>query len=114
MIGVVRRGALVLAAWWALPAFAQGAPDPLAVCTACHSDAPDATAPSLRGIVGRPAASQPDYHYSGPLRRSGLIWTAENLRAFIIDPQSVVPGTRMPFAGATPQEAARIVARLRR
>ena len=115
--GRIRR-AVWLPALWAMPAIAQGTPnplpDPLAVCTACHSDAPDATAPSLRGIIGRPAGSQPDYRYSGPMRRSGLTWTAENLRAFIIDPQAVVSGTRMPFAGATPQEAARIVARLQR
>jgi cytochrome c len=81
-------------------------------CLACHSEAADAPGPSLKGIVGRSAASLPDFRYSGPLRRSGIVWDEAKLRAFVTDPQSVVPGTRMPYAGTSPQEAARITAAL--
>jgi cytochrome c len=50
-------------------------------------------------VVGRKAASVPGFRYSGPLRRSGLTWTPETLTAFVTSPQTVVPGTRMPFEG---------------
>jgi cytochrome c2 len=33
------------------------------------------------------------------LRRSGIIWTADRLDAFIADSQTFLPGNRMPFAG---------------
>jgi len=91
---------------------AQAQDDPLAVCLACHTEAADAPGPSLAGIVGRAAASLSDFRYSGPLRRSGIVWNEANLRAFVTDPQGAVPGTRMPYAGASPAEAARITAAL--
>jgi len=68
-------------------------------CAACHNDQPGALGPSLAGVVGRKAASLPGYRYSGPLSRSGLTWTPDTLTAFVIAPQSVVKGTRMPFEG---------------
>jgi len=95
-----------------LASAAQAQEEPLAACLACHTEAADAPGPSLNGIVGRPVASLPNFRYSGPLRRSGIVWNEANLRAFITDPQSVAPGTRMPYAGASPQEAARITAAL--
>lgn len=103
---------LAMIASLALAPAAQAQDGPLAVCAACHTEAADAPGPSLRGIVGRPAASLPDFRYSGPLRRSGIVWDEAKLKAFVTDPQALVPGTRMPYAGATPEEAARIVAAL--
>ena len=63
-------------------------------------------------MLGRPAASLPDFRYSGPLRRGGIVWTADRLKAFVSDPQAVVPSTRISFAGASLTEAERIVVRL--
>jgi cytochrome c len=68
-------------------------------CASCHNDQAAALGPSLVGVVGRKAASAPGFRYSGPLRRSGLTWTPETLTAFVTSPQTVVPGTRMPFEG---------------
>jgi len=31
--------------------------------------------------------------------RSGIVWTPETLDKFITDPQALVPGNRMPYAG---------------
>jgi cytochrome c2 len=82
-------------------------------CASCHNSAPDALGPSLVGVVGRGAAAVADFRYSGPLRRSGLIWTRGALTAFIRSPQSVVKGNRMPFSGvAAPEDADDIVAYL--
>jgi cytochrome c2 len=33
------------------------------------------------------------------MKRSGIVWTPETLEQFIADPQAIVPGNRMPFAG---------------
>ena len=86
--------------------------DAFRVCSACHSGAPGAIGPNLEGILGRPAASLPSFRYSGPLKHKGIIWTPDNLQAFLVDPQSVVPGNRMPFSGTTSEIAADIVAYL--
>jgi cytochrome c len=72
-------------------------------CIACHPVERDVhgIGPSLAGIIGRKAGEIAGYRYSGPLRRSGLTWTAEALDTFIADPQASVPANRMPYAGMT-------------
>ncbi|MFM9709759.1 c-type cytochrome, partial [Streptomyces galilaeus] len=47
-------------------------------------------------------------------KRSGLVWTPQTLRAWLIDPQATVPGNHMPYSGASPEDADRIVAWLAR
>lgn len=68
-------------------------------CAACHTEKPDALAPSLKGVVGRKSASLADFRYSGAMRRAKLTWDAATLRQFLADPQTKVAGTRMPFGG---------------
>jgi cytochrome c len=47
------------------------------------------------------------------MKRANLVWDAENLRAYLIDPQAKVKGNRMPFGGVSnPQEADDLVAYL--
>jgi len=67
-------------------------------CADCHSA--DATAPSLKGVVGRKIASLADFQYSDALKaKSGGSWTEANLNAFLADPKTFAPGTTM-FGGA--------------
>jgi len=74
-------------------------------CAACHAldDAPDGGAapagPSLKGVFGRKAASRDDFRYSPAMTRSGVVWTAETLDAYLADPQAFLRGNRMSFAG---------------
>lgn len=68
-------------------------------CEACHNDTSGALGPPLKGVVGRKAAADPDFRYSPAMARSGLTWDEASLRAFLLDPQGVVKGTKMPFAG---------------
>lgn len=71
-----------------------------AVCHAVKADDPRRLpGPSLAGVIGRPAAQLPDFRYSPALKRSGLTWSDETLDRFLTDPQALVRGTRMPFAG---------------
>ena len=36
---------------------------------------------------------------AGAQKRSGITWTVQTLDEFIADPQKLVPGNRMPYAG---------------
>jgi len=67
-------------------------------CAVCHAQKVGARplGPSLRGVVGRPAASVAGFPYSDALKKSGLTWTEDNLRAWIAEPSHTVPGTLMP------------------
>jgi cytochrome c len=80
-------------------------------CAACHSEKADGIGPSLKGVYDRKSAALEDFRYSNPMKRANLVWNAENLRAYLIDPQAKVKGNRMPFGGvANPQEADDLVA----
>jgi cytochrome c len=65
------------------------------VCEECHGAA--ATAPTLRGIIGRPFASVDSFDgYSDALKaKRSLTWTPANLDSFLKSPKDFVPGTLM-------------------
>ncbi|HEY0300221.1 MAG TPA: c-type cytochrome [Rhizomicrobium sp.] len=85
-------------------------------CAICHTTAKggaNGLGPNLFGVVGRKAAALPSYMYSGPLKRSGLTWTPDKLKAWIAAPARLVPGTKMAFGGiAKPAQVDDIVAYL--
>ncbi|MBN9042738.1 MAG: nitrite reductase, copper-containing [Rhizobiales bacterium 62-47] len=70
-------------------------------CQACHSMEPgkNLLGPSLAGIVGTKAGEVPNYTFSTAMKQSGITWTPEKLDAYLLDPQKVVPGNKMPFPG---------------
>ena len=74
-------------------------------CRACHiidNNKRNSVGPNLHGIVGRPAASIEGFRYSPTMKEKaagGLVWTEENLRAYIKQPKEVVPGGSMSFPG---------------
>lgn len=81
-------------------AAAANAPAAYAACAACHAPAGGhGIGPSLSGVLGRKAGSLAGYHYSRAMRASGIRWSAGSLNRYIANPQKVVPGNRMPFAG---------------
>ncbi len=66
-------------------------------CAVCHAPKRgQAFGPSLNGVVGRPAGSVPGFRYSEALKKSGLVWSEDNLRKWIGDPAGTVPHTPMP------------------
>lgn len=71
------------------------------MCAQCHQaiGGGSAVGPSLRGIVGRPVASEPGYPYSPAMTQLGGAWTAERLDVFLRDPWAYAPGTSMDFRG---------------
>jgi nitrite reductase (NO-forming) len=70
-------------------------------CQACHSLEPGKTilGPSLAGIVGRKSGAEPNFNYSPALKQATLTWDAVTLDGYLMDPQKIVPGNRMPFPG---------------
>ncbi len=84
-------------------------------CAACHKLEAGANnvGPSLHGVFTRKAGELADFRYSPAIKRSGIIWTPETLDKFITDPQAMVPGNRMPYAGmASPSDRADLIAYL--
>lgn len=77
------------------------------LCVACHSvkAGENGSGPTLNGLMGKKAGSEAGFRYSGPLKRSGIVWDRDNLAAFLRNPQELVPGTRMPFSGMTDEVA---------
>lgn len=70
-------------------------------CSSCHvlEAGVNRIGPSLAGIVGRPAGTVEGYTYSEANANSGIIWTEEKLFQYLEDPQRIIPGTKMAFAG---------------
>lgn len=89
----------------------SGADDPgkaaFQKCYACHSvDRVERNlpGPNLAGVIGRKAASLPDFDYSQAMRSAGangLVWDRETLDRFLADPEKFLPGTSMSFVGLT-------------
>lgn len=71
-------------------------------CSLCHSVKPgeNGAAPSLYGVVGRKAGSEPGFNYSNALKASGITWTHGSIEKFLAGPGKMVPGTAMPISVA--------------
>lgn len=85
-------------------------------CAMCHSaekGGGNGLGPNLFGVVGRHAASLPDFSYSPALKASKIVWTDDKLKAWVSGPARLVPGTRMSFAGlSNPKQADDVIAYL--
>jgi cytochrome c len=109
---------MVFAALFTLPlavsAAAEG--DPAAgekvfrKCKACHmvgDDAKNRVGPVLNGIVGAPVAAVDGFTYSDVFQEKaaeGVVWSEEELAAFLASPRKYAKGTKMAFAGLRKDE----------
>jgi len=100
--------AIALAAL-AVPAFADGdrkkGEKVFNKCKTCHmvgDNAKNRIGPMLNGIVGAEIAAVDGFKYSDVFlakKTEGLVWTEENLDAYLNKPADLVPGTKMTFNG---------------
>ena len=78
-------------------------------CAACHNftkGGANKTGPDLWDVVERGIASHEGFAYSDGMKaRSAEKWTYENLDAFIKDPKTATPKTKMAFAGVKKDQA---------
>lgn len=80
-------------------------------CKSCHmigEGAQHRVGPVLNGMVGRKAAAAEGYNrYSPSMRKAaadGLVWTVENLDAYLKNPRAVVSAGTMTFPGLPADE----------
>ena len=115
----MRRSAILLAALLAaVPSAAAG--DAAhgqalweAKCIACHALDANKVGPKHRGVYGRTAGTAPGYAYSAALRASGIVWDAGALDTWLQGPRDLVPGTKMTFRLAQPEDRADVIAYLK-
>jgi cytochrome c len=73
-----------------------------AQCRACHQIGPNAkntVGPQLNGVIGRKAGTVPGYSYTPANKNSGVTWDEPTFTTYIQNPQNVIKGTKMSFAG---------------
>jgi cytochrome c oxidase assembly protein subunit 11 len=66
-------------------------------CAACHAPDRNMAGPRLGGVFGRQAGTVADYPYSPALRQSKIVWDTDTLDHWLADPQTYVPGSKMPI-----------------
>ena len=86
-------------------------------CASCHtinSGGANGIGPNLFGIVGKPVGKHAaGYAYSPDLAAKGGNWDFTSLNHWLTGPKSMVPGTKMTFAGLdVAQDRANIIAYL--
>jgi cytochrome c len=82
-------------------------------CGGCHSLDANRVGPAHRGVYGRKAGSAPEFSYSTAVKSSAVVWEEKTLDAWLTNPQALIPGQRMNFRVALPQDRADIIAYLR-
>ena len=86
------------------------------MCGVCHSVQESGgphEGPNLVGVVGRKAASEPEFtKYSPALKASRLTWSKKTLDKFLVNPGEKVPGTLMPMQIPDKKTRADVVAYL--
>ncbi|MFO1340799.1 MAG: c-type cytochrome [Burkholderiaceae bacterium] len=70
-------------------------------CGDCHSPKPGKAkkGPPLFGVVGRAAATGPDFVYSDAMKASGITWSPDRIDTYITLPKKAVPGGKMKYDG---------------
>jgi cytochrome c len=83
-------------------------------CFGCHSLDANRIGPMHRGVFGRKAGTVADFNYSPAVRNAGVVWDETTLQRWLTNPPALIPGTRMTFRVAAPEDRADIVAFLRK
>ena len=81
-------------------------------CSGCHSVDAHRVGPLHRGVLGRRAGAVPGYDYSPALRASTLVWSPATLKAWLADPEAVIPGQGMGYRLGDAREREDVVAYL--
>jgi cytochrome c len=71
------------------------------ICSMCHSNQPgqNRIGPSLFGVFDRKSGVEPGYHYSPGAASADMVWDQPTLEKYLLSPRSVIPGTKMTYAG---------------
>lgn len=81
-------------------------------CQACHTSGkgePQRQGPNLWGVVGRTAGTVKGFKYSDALKSSAIVWTPEQMDAWLTFPQIMVRGTIMVSRQSDPDTRKAII-----
>ena len=80
---------------------AAGPPETYKQCAICHKveRGQHGLGPSLAGVFGAKSGHAAGFNYSDAMEGANLTWNQATLDRFLTNPQGVVPGTTMAFAG---------------
>jgi cytochrome c len=81
-------------------------------CFACHSLDANRVGPALRGVVGRMAGKAEGFDYSQALATATHRWDNLRIKAWLSDPEQLLPGQRMNYRLEQPQDREDVVAYL--
>jgi cytochrome c len=76
-------------------------------CRTCHGGTAPADSPigpSLAGVIGKRAGTQPSGVHSRAMTDSEIVWDRASLRRFLSRPSREIPDTLMPVSVADPAE----------
>ena len=68
-------------------------------CMICHAIGPGAQNRIGPELDGRHPGSVANFDYSDANKNSGIVWNEASFKQYIANPQAMIPGTKMPFAG---------------
>ena len=81
-------------------------------CKTCHTvneGERHRVGPNLFGVMGNRIALKDGFAYSKASKASEIIWTDENLDAFLKRPKDFLPGNRMTFVGLKKEDERKAV-----
>ena len=79
-------------------------------CVGCHSLDQNRVGPALGTVAGRAAGKAPGYTYSPAMSQATHVWTGDKLRAWLTDPEALVPGQAMGYSLSLPDDRRDVVA----
>jgi cytochrome c len=83
-------------------------------CIGCHALDDNRVGPRHRGVFGRRAGSVPDFDYSAAVKRSRIVWNERTLERWLSNPEQLIPGQKMGYQVAQPQDRTDLIAYLKR
>ena len=84
-------------------------------CLSCHhlepKSNPSHSAPTLNRIIGKKFGSDSGFQYysDGIKKKKNMVWDIDNFKQYLINPQSVIPGTSMGMSPVTDEKKIEIL-----
>ena len=84
-------------------------------CAPCHSTKPgeNKVGPSLAGVLGRKAGTEPGFSYSQALKGQDITWDEASLNEWLQGPGKFVKGTKMIYSVPDEKDRQDVIAYLK-